>query len=446
MPQPRHPKNRRAPSRRAFLRAAGAAAVAGAGACALPPNLNARRLTYGPVLPPPPPPGPDEPIRMGVIGTGGMGTGHCDSFISLHNAGRERVHVVALADVCKPRLENAHRLCMEKQPEVGSVWAYRDYRGLLARPDVHAVLIASPEHWHAQMAVDAIRAGKDVYCEKPMTLRLPDALELRQVVRDSERVFTVGTQHIQQRRYHVAREQVRSGVLGTVVSSQTSYCRNSKDGEWNYYQIDPQVVPGENLDWEAWCGPGGWIPFDTLVYHRWRRYRDWSTGIVGDLLVHMMTPLFWTLDLGWPRRVTAAGEHFVDMAMENHDQVNMTVEFDDPKHVMIVAGSTCNERGLPTNIRGHKATLDLGGGHCRLSPERIFADEVDEKDIACPDEDNDQDLMRLDWLRCIRTRERPMGHIELASRVMVAVDLATRSMWEGHAFEFDPERLRATVA
>lgn len=429
-------------SRRQFLhRAAAAGAAFGSAGLAFAHDTSHLRL--GPQYRPGPTPGPDEPVRLAVIGTGGMGTGHCGAFLGLHKAGRINLQIVALADVCKPHLDRAMNVC--RSQDGVEVRGYRDYREILARPDVHAVLIGTPEHSHAQIAIDAVRAGKDVYCEKPMTLRLGEALELRKVVRDSDRVFNVGTQHIMLGKYGEAKKLLEAGAIGTVVSSQTSYCRNSKDGEWNYYGIDPAVVPGENLDWEAWCRPQKIAPFDTLVFHRWRRYKDWSTGIIGDLLVHMMTPLFWTADLGWPRRVLGAGDHFVDHAMENHDQVNLTVQFDRPKHIMLVAGSTANEIGLPTNIRGHMGTIDLGGGSCKLSPERIYADDLDLKEVRCPDI-HDQDEMRARWVDCIRSRQTPPGHIELATKVMVAVDLGARALWEGHAFEFDADTMKAKVA
>jgi hypothetical protein len=158
----------------------------------------------------------DEPIRMGVIGTGGMGTAHCHSIISLAEQGRENVRIVAVSDVCDSHLERARNVCATRQgvyekraktpqpaaSDAGSTDAaepvdveyehvlireatvdtYRNYQELLKRDDIHGVLIASPEHWHGQMARDALIAGKDVYCEKPMTLRLDDALHLRQVV------------------------------------------------------------------------------------------------------------------------------------------------------------------------------------------------------------------------------------------------------------------------
>ncbi len=389
------------------------------------------------------PPDPDEVLRIGIIGTGGMGTGHLNSFLALNRNGREKVQVVALADVCKPRLENALRIATEGQEGV-VVASYSDYHDLLAREDLHGVLIASPEHWHAQHAMDAIRAGKDVYCEKPMTLRLWQALELRKVVHDHDRVFLVGTQMIMQPKYHKAKELIASGAIGPLIWSQTSYCRNSRIGEWNYYEIDPRVVPGEMLDWDAWCGPMPKIPFDTKIYHRWRRYKDWSTGIVGDLLVHKMSPLFWALDLDYPTRVCAAGGHIVDLDMENHDQVNLLIQWANG-HQMVVAGSTENEIGIEDIIRGHQATLYLGGANCRLQPERIFADEVDPVDFQGAGV-QDQDECRLHWMKCMRTREEPMPNIEVATKVMVAVDLATRSMWEGHAFTFDADKMEATRA
>jgi len=321
----------------------------------------------------------------------------------------------------------------------------RDYRTILERDDVHAVLIASPEHWHAPMAIDALLAGKDVYVEKPMTLRLPEAIQLREVVlANPQLIFQVGTQMMMLPKYREAQRLVAEGAIGKPTFSQTSYCRNSKDGEWTYYHIDPRVVPGEMLDWDAWCGSLGPRPFDGAVYARWRRFKDFSTGIVGDLLVHQMTPLMMALDAGWPTRVVATGGHYVDKAMENHDQVNINVEF-EREHTMIIAGSTCNEQGLETMIRGHHGTLYLGGRNVELRPERLYVNEVEPMKVECDDIGNDQDALRVDWIECIRSRRPAQSGIDLATKMMVAVDLASRSMWEGKSYAFDPETMRASA-
>jgi predicted dehydrogenase len=437
-------EGRSAPSRREFLTrsaaAAGAASVLGA-AHPLGAAATGRPARPLPTARPGTPLGPDDPIRIAVVGTGGMGTAHCQAFTALAEKGLANLQLVALADVCLPRLENAQRVVAERQKDV-PVDTYQDYTELLARDDLHGVLIASPEHWHAKMAEDAIAAGKDVYVEKPMTLDLDDALRLREVVRNNpERILQVGTQYIVQERYHVTQRLIAEGAIDVPTFSQTSYCRNSKDGEWNYYGIDPAWQPGVNLDWDAWCGPLGKAEWDPKVYARWRRYRKYSTGIIGDLLVHQMTPLIQAIDQGWPTRVVASGAHLVDKTMENHDQVNLTVEF-ETGHIMIVAGSTCNERGLEIMVRGHKGTLFLGNEDVVLRPERLYLDEVDEQKVECRSK-NDHDEVRLDWLNSIRTRQPNLSQVDLGTKVMVIVDLATRSMWEGKAFSFDPETMTA---
>lgn len=411
------------PHRRAFLEGTAATAL---GASILTSPARAPR-------------GANETIGLGVLGVGGMGGAHCNAFMNLAKEKKENVRLVAFADVCKPRLDGAVARCSKTQGS--EVAGYRYYHDLLQRKDVDAVVIASPEHWHAQMAIDALAAGKDVYVEKPMTLDLPDAMRLYGACKGSDRVLAVGTQYVTDPKYHKARELILEGAIGKPVSSQTGYCRNSKNGEWNYYAIDPKVKPGEMLDWKAWCGPLGEVPFDTLIYHRWRRYKTYSTGIIGDLLVHQMTPLIECLDQGWPVRVTASGGHYVDKAMENPDQVNLTIEF-EKGHTMMVWGSTCNASGPAPLIRGHMGNLALSGNRCRVTPESIYSDEVDPQDFKM-ERGSSHDGLRLDWLSCVRSRKEPLSPVELGLKVMVIVDLAARSIWEGKAFAFDPKTMTA---
>ncbi|MCP3915609.1 MAG: Gfo/Idh/MocA family oxidoreductase [bacterium] len=429
------------PSRREILGSAAAAGalVVGPTFASPPRSEDDRPIPKAPEKKPIP---ADQPIRVGVIGTGGMGGGHLRSMMGQIEKKEENFQVVALCDVNEPRLRGAHETATTRQEGV-EVGTYANYTELLARDDVDCVLIASPEHWHAKMSIDAIAAGKDVYCEKPMTLRLDEALWMyRTMAANPHMRLQVGTQYMMRSKYAEAKKLIADGVIGHPTFSQTSYCRNSKNGEWHYGLED--VEPGRGINWDAWCGPLGPRDWDPKVCFRWRRYKDFSTGIIGDLLVHMMTPMVYALDRGWPVRVSANGGHYVDKDMENHDQVNLTVDF-EAEHTMVVAGSTCNEKGLETLIRGHRANLLLGSNNCVMQPERIWVDDIDERTINCPRVD-EQPQLRMNWLQCVRSREENVSPVELATKVMVIVDLATRAMWEGGSYRFDPETMTASKA
>jgi predicted dehydrogenase len=228
---------RPAPSRREILtRTAAAAGVAGLGGalgCSAPGTLagqgQARPVTTGKRFTPV---ADGEPIRVALIGTGGMGNGHLDALLGFRDRGQAQLDIVALSDVCKPRLDGALEKCRSRQEGV-EVTGHRDYLEIAARDDIHGVLIASPEHWHAQMAVDCILEGKDVYVEKPMTLRLDDALWLSKVVDANEQLCQVGTQYMMDVKYDEARKLIADGAIGKPTLSQTSYCRNTPSGEWN---------------------------------------------------------------------------------------------------------------------------------------------------------------------------------------------------------------------
>jgi predicted dehydrogenase len=378
---------------------------------------------------------PNERVNLGLIGTGGMGSGHLIGFMDLAEQGLENVNISAVCDVAVPRLESNHAAVEKRQGN--KVHSFKDYRALLDSKDVDCVLIASPEHWHAQMAIDALSAGKDVYVEKPMTLRLDDAFRLYRKSMRSKNFVCVGTQYMTWPRYRAAKKLIAEGGIGHPTFSQTSYCRNSLNGEW-LYGIDPAIVPGPALDWDAWCGPLGPAAWNPEIYFRWRRYRKYSTGIMGDLLVHMMTPLMMAVDAGWPTRVTATGGHYVDKAMENHDQLNLTVQF-EKGHTMIVAGSTCNQVGLEPMIRGHEGTIYLGSSDLVMRPEAAFVEEDDKEGVNEKFTGVDtHPAIRRDFLDCVRTRKETISPVSHATKVMVIVDLATRSMWEGSAFAFDP--------
>jgi len=392
-------------------------------------------------------------LRIGVIGVGGaggcaMGLGHCHALVSINKKGREKVEVAAIADLNSLFLDRAKKQIDEAQG--GSVKTYKTHAELLADKSIDGVVIAVPEHWHAMAAIDAIKAGKDVYLEKPMTLNLPDAIALAEVAKAHPKVIVqVGTQQTRMPKFHAAKKLIEDGAIGVPTFSQTSYCRNSSKhnppGEW-HYTIDKNWKPGENVDWNYWCKPlGETLTWDPKVYYQWRRYRKVSTGIIGDLLVHVMTPMMMAINQGWPVRVAATGSHLIDKAMENHDNINLVVQF-ETGHQMFVCGSTCNNSGVETMIRGHKANIFLGGRNCEVRPESPYSDELEPMKVECPDIGDDQDAHRVGFLSSMRTRQAPDSSVELGLKVMVVVDLATRSMWEGGAFAFDPKTMKTTRA
>lgn len=379
--------------------------------------------------------------RIAIVGTGGMGRGHLGAILNLNKENDLGVEIAALCDVNDLHAGAALETVMESGQKTEPM-VTRFHEEVMADESIHGVLIAAPEHWHSKIAIDAIAAGKDVYVEKPMTLVVEEAIALREtVLKNPDVMFNVGTQKIMLPKYQEAKRVIEEGRIGTPTFSQTSYCRNSPDGEWNYYGIDDRWEPGVNLDWERWLGHLGPREWDPKVYIRWRRYRDFSTGILGDLLVHEITPLLMALEtVGWPVRVQAIGSHLVDLEMENHDQVNLQIEFESG-HQMIVAGSTCNEVGLENMIRGHEANIYLNSRHCEIRPTRPYVDFQDPERIECADIGNDQNVMRLDWLQSIRSRQHPYSSVDLGTKVMVVVDLATKSIWDGHAYRFDPKTM-----
>ena len=245
------------PSRRQLLSSAAAAAGAASFACnsstrsvrssLAPESVSADDLPI-PIAPDKRPIPAGQPVKVGLIGTGGMGGGHLGSMMTQIERGDENFQVVALADVNQVWLAQRAETARAGQSGV-TVDTYTDYRDLLAREDVDCVLIAAPEHWHATMAVDAIGAGKDVYCEKPMTLALEEAFWIHKTMEANPHMrLQVGTQFMMHEKYKAAKELIASGDIGYPTLSQTSYCRNTPDGEWNYYGIDEAVVPGETLE------------------------------------------------------------------------------------------------------------------------------------------------------------------------------------------------------
>lgn len=421
-------------SRRTFV--AGAAAVAGALAGDWRANrafAAANRRVIG----------ANDRINIGFIGVGGMGGDHLNKTINYVKNGEMNLQVTAVCDVWEKRRNDARdKVADGCNPEVR---AYADYRELLAAPDVDAVLIATPEHWHFRQAMDAIAAGKHIYMEKPFSRWLHEATELYNTVKDSGIILQTGNQASSHPKWRVAHQAIDG--LGKPVWSQTSYTRNNPAGEWNY-GIDESAGP-DNLDWTAWLGSAPDRPFSHERYFRWRKFWDYSSGICGDLLPHRIYPVLITVGPELPTRVVATGGNIMpEIDAENNaemrevpDTFNLLADFASG-HNLFVAGSTINDRGVDTVVRCHMGDLLLEGGNIEVRPQRPFAEEIEMETIEVEKMPDDQDGHRRNWVDCMRSGEQPNCDPWLAYCGMVVCALGEISYRENRAVIFDPETMK----
>ncbi len=382
--------------------------------------------------------GANDRINIGFIGVGGMGSGH------LHGVKKREaewnVTCAAVCDVFSQRRDKAREIAGCPESSV-----YDDYRKLLEDKDIDAVLIATPDHWHGTIGVAALEAGKHIYIEKPMTRYFDEAVRLHKAAKESNRVVQVGPQGCSDAKWHTAGKIVKDGKIGQVLWAQGSYCRNNPHGEWNY-PISPNASE-QTIDWKTWLGPAPEIPFSAERYHRWRKYWDYGTGIIGDLWPHRLHPLMIAIaTTDFPARVTCLGANICNTdegygdPRDVADTTMMTAEF--PGGFMIhLAGSTVNEQGLADVIRGHKATLYFGGRKVQIRPERPYVDEIDSEDVDIVGPGESQDVHRKNWIDSIRGEAEPACGIDLGLRVQAMVSMAEMSYRQSKMMKFDPNAM-----
>jgi predicted dehydrogenase len=231
---------------------------------------------------------------MATIGVGGMGSG--DTRNALSNSG---VELVAVCDVYDGRLTRA------KEVWGDGIFTTRDYREVLARKDIDAVIVATPDHWHSRIAIDALDAGKDVYCQKPMVQKIEQGKEVIEAARRSDRILQVGSQYVSSLIYLKTRDLIRSGVIGELNMVEAWLDRNTAVGAWQY-SIPPDASEA-TVDWDRFLGAAPKRPFDPVRLFRWRNYQDYGTGVAGDLFVHLFSGLHIATGSTGPTRVFATG-------------------------------------------------------------------------------------------------------------------------------------------
>ena len=237
---------------------------------------------------------PNDRVRIALIGAGGQGS--ADTRNALNVGG---VELAAVADIYDGRLKRAREVWGEQ------VFTTRDYREVLARKDVDAVFVATPDHWHSAIAIDAMNAGKDVYCEKPMVQQLSQGAQMIEAQKRTGRIVQVGSQRVSSIVYAKAKEMLSSGAIGELNMVEAWVDRNSAIGAWQY-SIPPDASPA-NIDWDRFLGQAPKVPFEPVRLFRWRNYRDYGTGVPGDLFVHLISGLHFATGALGPHRVYATG-------------------------------------------------------------------------------------------------------------------------------------------
>jgi predicted dehydrogenase len=318
--------------------------------------------------------GANERLQLAVIGTGGMGGAHVGDLMNRRE--RDRVTPIKVCDVYRRRL-NAAIKRIEGNEQSGTM----EYREVLDDKAVDAVVIATPDHWHTKIAIEAMEAGKDVYCEKPLSLTVEQAIACRNAVRKTGRKLQVGPQRTSEDRYWKARRVIAEGRIGKVVWSQAGYCRNSRDGQFNW-PIDPDAGPEHAPNeegfvwWDRWLGHE-WglaekIPWNPDHFFRFRKYWAYNGGVATDLLYHFLAPLLLAItgpNGEYPKRVTAAGGQYLEKdGRDIPDSFMMMVDYPS-EHTVVLVSVMTNDGGLDTRIRGQYGTIDLGD-HLTIREQR----------------------------------------------------------------------------
>ena len=432
-------------TRRDFIKQVGAGAVAvtgTAGAARTAAASQNRPAARGRVI------GANDRINVGFVGCGGRMNTHIRRVMERQ---RERgdVQAVAVNDIWDKRKQRAREATGVDERSV-----YHDYRELCARPDVDVVVIASPDHWHHLQTMEALRQGKDVYLEKPMTYTVDEAKEIAEAVEAAGRILQVGSQYTSMDHFWKARKAIEDGLLGEVVWASGGFGRNrNQRGEWNY-QIDPEATD-KTLDWKAFLGPAPKRAFDPERYFRWRKYWDYSGGIATDLFYHTVSPLLVSIGGAFPLRVTASGGIYLQKDREVPDTFFMNVDY--PSWTMQLACSVGSGVGAPLVIHGSQATLFIGQNSESLTntqmeivPDNEYRAEFAKKagaevlkvEVQPPARGSHPHMDN--FLECVRSRQEPNLPARLGYQAMAAIGMGVQAYRRHEVLFFDRRREKVT--
>jgi predicted dehydrogenase len=410
-------RSKQGSSRRAFL---GASAAALAGAPLIVPSSSLgddKRPAAG------------QRLSLGFIGMGTQNRGLLGNFLR-----QPDVQVLAVCDVDTNRRENAKKTVearyaqQTKSGQYRGCSAYNDFRELLRRKDIDAVVIATPDHWHAIPVLEACRAGKDIYCEKPLSLTINEARLMMEAVRKYKRVFQTGSQQRSDNEFRLACELVRSGRIGQL---RTIHVHVGEPSRWCDL---PGEKPEPGLDWDRWLGPAPRRPYNSVLSPRgvhkhfpaWRNYREYSGGMMTDWGAHHFDIAQWGL------RMDESGP--VEIIPPADPKAQTGVRYRYANGVEVIHGG----RARGVQFIGSSGEIVVDRGYLSSRPAEIVKVPIGEKDVHLYRSPGHQ----RDWLNCIRTRRRPICDVEIGARSVTVCHLGNLAYWYHQRLRWDPRAWR----
>ena len=428
-------------NRRSFLAktSQGTAAMAAAATVVSPAVVRAR--------------GVNECLRVGMLAAGHrFQSAIGPNLMQLEKEGR-KVEIASLCDVYKINLEKSAEKV--KQSSGRNPKTTADYRDVIADDSIDAVFVLTPDHWHAKMTIEALEAGKHVYCEKPMTHTTQEAIDVMDTWEKTGRVMQVGVQAVSDGRWLEANRFINEGGIGKVIQAQSHYYRNSIMGEWRYYKLTPEMTP-KNIDWNMFLGHQ-WglapkLPFDRAVFRQWRRFWPFGSGLMTTLFVHRLTHLLVATGLRFPRRAVGAGGIFLELdGREVPDTATVVVDYNEGVQVLLSASMATAVKPLSICIRGHHGTITFsgapGGGNgfdfvperpqvtldSKLKPQHIDASPVVPHEIATPHIANFLDAIEKDDPSMVCCPP------DLGAAAIAAINMGADGYRQGKVYEWDDQ-------
>ncbi len=409
-------------------------------------------------------PSPSDKVTVGIIGGGIRGLELMQYILNVGG------NVAIVCDLYDGHLRRAQEI----QPNTPTT---REYREVLDRKDIDAVAIATSDHWHSTVAIDAMRAGKDVYCEKPMTHTIPEALEMVKVSKETGRLVQVGSQSLSMTSTHQAKAWVDAGEIGKVFMVQCSINRPSAVGAWRY-PVPPDASP-QTVDWERFLGNAPKRPFDAQRFFQFRNWWDYGTGIAGDEYVHLLSRVHYVLGVQYPENAVAYGGIYKWTGDRDVPDIHNTLYDYGKFQALVIANLVCNfDGGEIVRFFGDKGTVELKEWGATLLPYNPVEDYLyplsswpkDLKDQFIAEHKNDpladvgtaskqpkrknqsvgqkaegtEDHFR-NLFECVKSRQQPIENVEFGCGTAVACHMANISYREKKQVSWDAQKLELST-